>query len=103
MKRSTGTYVNRPLASCDVITPLFQPFVLDLLDKMLCIFEVVERLTNQWFDDVSQFFYHPICYGPATGTIDLRGMLTLCLYEFVFKFGGGVFVEDPVGVGVCQK
>ena len=25
-----------------------------------------------------------------------------CLGNFVFKFGGGVLINDPVGAGVCQ-
>ena len=33
--------------------PWLQPFAVELLDKMLGVFEVVEGLTYQWFDDVS--------------------------------------------------
>ena len=33
--------------------PWFQPFALELLDKMLGVFEVVGGLTYQWLDDVS--------------------------------------------------
>ena len=31
------------------------------------MFEVVGRPANQGFDDVGQFFCHPICYGTPTG------------------------------------
>ena len=49
----TGTDVKRAFTSKEVMTsPWFQPFALELLDKMLGIFEVVWGLAYKGFNDV---------------------------------------------------
>ena len=46
---------------------------MNLLDKMLCVLEVVGGLANQGFDDVCQLLCHPICYGTPTGHYEPEG------------------------------
>ena len=68
---STDTEVNRALTSYDVITSPASSLLFGFVGQNVCS-NVVGRLENQRFDDVSQFFCHPICYGPLLDTMGLR-------------------------------
>ena len=67
------------IKGCDGF-PWFQPFALELLDKVLGVFKVVWGLAYQGFDDVGKLLGNPICDGPPTGNNGSEG--GACFVDF---------------------
>ena len=63
-----------------------------MLDKILCVFEVVERLASQWFGDVCQHLCHPICYGIPTGHYGPEVGANFAYFGEAIKLGGTTLV-----------
>ena len=66
--------------------PWFQPFALELLDKVLGVFEVVWGLAYQGFDDVGSSLATPYVMDPLLETMGLRGCL-LCGFGEAIELG----------------
>ena len=59
--------------------PWFWLYHLDVLYRVLSIFEMVQGLANQWANNVCQLLGHPICDGSHTGNNRPKGVSTLCI------------------------
>ena len=78
MEGSTCTEMNRALTSYDVITsPGSSLFILDLLDKMLCNFEVV----GDWPTKGLMMYYFLVSI-PTWGSFNTANYILLPLYPY---------------------
>ena len=77
----TGTEVNKAFTSRggDDL-PWFQLFTLELLNEVLCVFEMVWGLAYKGFNNVCKFLGNTICDGPLLETMALRGVPTLSIF-----------------------
>ena len=79
------------IKGCDDFT-WFQPFALELLDKVLSVFEVVWGLVYQGFDDVRKLLGNPICDGPPTGNNGSEGGAYFVDFREAIELGGTALV-----------
>ena len=78
--------MKRAFTSKDLMVfPWFHPFALELVDKMMGIFEVVWGLTYKWFDDMGRLLGNTIGDGPPTGNNGPEGVA--CFVDFGHKGG----------------